>query len=89
MVGIVSEGDLMRRSESETEHRRSWWLSLLLQPDEKARAYVKTHGRRAGDVMTHRVISVTEDASLEEIADTLEKHRIKRVPGELDFRKRR
>ena len=87
VVGIVSEGDLMRRSESETEHRRSWWLSLLLLPDEKARAYVKAHGRRAGDVMTHRAITVTEDASLEEIAETLERHRIKRVPVVRDGRR--
>jgi CBS domain-containing protein len=80
LVGIVSEGDLMRRPESEMESHPSWWLSLLLLPEEQARKYVKTHGRHARDVMTRRVITVDEDASLEAIADTLEKHRIKRVP---------
>ena len=48
IVGIVTEGDLMRRPESDTERRSSWWLSLLLLPEEQASDYVKTHGRRAG-----------------------------------------
>jgi CBS domain-containing protein len=80
IVGIVSEGDLMRRSESGTERRPSWWLSLLLLPEQKAINYVKTHGRCARDVMTREVITVNEGATLEQIAETLEKHRIKRVP---------
>lgn len=80
IVGIVSEGDLMRRSESGTERRPSWWLSLLLLPEQKAINYVKTHGRCARDVMTREVITVNEGVTLEEIAETLEMHRIKRVP---------
>lgn len=80
LVGVVSEGDLMRRTETETERHPSWWLSLLLLPEENAVDYVRTHGRHAKDVMTRKVITVGEDASLEEIAETLEKHRIKRVP---------
>jgi CBS domain-containing protein len=79
LVGIVSEGDLMRRSESGTEHRTSWWLSLLLLPERRATDYLKTHGRRAQEVMTRALITVNDDASLEEIAEILEKHRIKRV----------
>lgn len=80
LAGVVSEGDLMRRTETETERHPSWWLSLLLLPEETAVDYVRTHGRHAKDVMTRKVITVDEDASLEEIAETLEKHRIKRVP---------
>lgn len=80
IVGMVSEGDLMRRPESETERHPSWWLSLLLLPEQKAISYVKSHGRQAADVMSRRVVTVADNASLEEIAETLEKHRIKRVP---------
>jgi CBS domain-containing protein len=76
MVGVVSEGDLMRG----TEHRPSWWLSLLMLPERRATDYLKTHGRRAQEVMTREVITANDDASLEEIAEILEKHRIKRVP---------
>ena len=80
LLGIVSEGDLMQRSESGTEHRPSWWLSLLLLPERRATNYLKTHGRRAQEVMTRTLITARDDASLEEIAEVLEKHRIKRVP---------
>jgi CBS domain-containing protein len=80
LVGIVSEGDLMRRAETGTQRRPSWWLSLLSDPDGQARSYVKSHGRRVADVMTSRVITVEEDTPLATIAETLEKHRIKRVP---------
>ena len=80
LLGIVSEGDLMRRAESGTERRPSWWLHLFSSSQEHARDYVKSHGRHAQDVMTRSVVSVGEDAPLDEIAATLEKHRIKRVP---------
>jgi len=80
LVGIVSEGDLLRRPETGTGRRHSWWLDLLASPREKALRYVKEHSRRVGDVMTRKVITVTEDTDLESIADTLEKNRIKRVP---------
>ncbi|SMF27622.1 BON domain-containing protein [Tistlia consotensis] len=80
LLGIVSEGDLMRRPESGTERHPSWWLRLLGNPDDRPIAYIKSHGAHAAEVMTRDVISVGEDATLEQIADTLERHRIKRVP---------
>ncbi len=79
VVGIVSEGDLMRRSENETERRPSWWIRAFADPEERARDYVKTHGMCAKDIMSRGVISVTEDTSLAEIAETLERRHIKRV----------
>lgn len=80
LLGIVSEGDLMHRPESETEGRPSWWLRLFAGSEEKARDYAKSHGKKAADVMTREITTVTEDARLDEIAATLERHRIKRVP---------
>lgn len=80
VIGIVSEGDLMRRPESGTERHPSWWLELIAAPQEQAREYIKTHGSNASDVMTRDPVTVGEDASLEAIATLLEKHRIKRVP---------
>jgi CBS domain-containing protein len=79
-IGVVSEGDLMRRPETGGERHPSWWLRILAEPETQAREYVKSHGGRARDVMTGQLVTVTEDASLEEIATLLEKHRIKRVP---------
>jgi CBS domain-containing protein len=80
LVGVVSEGDLMRRPEAGTGRHHSWWLDLLASPRERALRFVKEHSRRVGDVMSRKVIAVTEGTYLEEIAETLEKNRIKRVP---------
>jgi CBS domain-containing protein len=80
LVGIVSEGDLMRRPETGTMHPTPWWLWLLVLPEDQARKYVKTHGHHAREVMTSRLITIGENAPLEEIADVLERRRIKRVP---------
>lgn len=80
LLGIVSEGDLMRRRESGTERQSSWWLKMLQNPNDLAGDYVKTHGRHAKDVMTRDVVTVTAETSASEIAEILEKKRIKRVP---------
>jgi CBS domain-containing protein len=80
LVGIVSEGDLMKHVAAIGEQRRSWWLTLFADEGAMARDYVKTHARLARDVMTSDVISVKPTDSVAEIANTLERHRIKRVP---------
>jgi CBS domain-containing protein len=80
LLGIVSESDLMRRADGGTARHPSWWLSLVSSPEERAIAYIKSHGKRASDVMTSAVVAVPEEASLEEVAELLERHRIKRVP---------
>lgn len=81
VVGIISEGDLVRRAEIGTDQARSWWLRLFaLQGETAAADFAKTHGNRVGDVMTTQVISVAEATPLEKVAQLLEKHRIKRVP---------
>ena len=80
LVGMISEGDLLRRVETGTQVRRSWWLEMLSTNTELAGDYVKTRGRRARHVMTRDVVSVAEATPLVEIADLLERHRIKRVP---------
>ena len=78
VVGIVSEGDLMRRAALGTDTPRSWWLRLF--GEDAARDYMKVHGTTVGDVMTSPAVSVRRAASLKEIAHLFEKHRIKRVP---------
>jgi CBS domain-containing protein len=80
VIGIVSEGDLIGHAGTVGEQRRSWWLRLLTGEDALARDYAKTHARSVRDVMTTRVITVPDTASLAEIARQMEKHGIKRVP---------
>jgi CBS domain-containing protein len=80
LVGIVSERDLIRRSEIAGERRPPWWLELVSDPARRAKDYVKTHGGHAGDVMTRNVVTVTEATPVAELARLLEDHRIKRAP---------
>jgi CBS domain-containing protein len=80
LLGVVSEGDLMRRVESDTGRRRSWWLSAFIGNQVLAAEYVKEHSRRVADVMTRKVITATPKTPLHVIADLLEKNAIKRVP---------
>jgi CBS-domain-containing membrane protein len=81
VVGIVSEGDLMRRPESDTNMRaRSWWLMMTTDAQRLAREYNETHGQLASDVMTKNVTVVDEETPVGEIAQTLEEKHIKRVP---------
>ncbi len=78
LVGIVSEGDLLRHVASERTPR-SWWLRLF-DEDTEAKDYIKAHGRHVRDVMTRNVISVAEDTPVADVAELLETRHIKRVP---------
>jgi CBS domain-containing protein len=80
MVGIVSEGDLMRRAEAGSGRCRPWWLAMLTGRDVLAAEYVKEHSRKVTDVMTSSVVTATPETPLQDIATLLEKNRIKRVP---------
>lgn len=86
LVGVVTEGDLLRRDEIGTQRHRPWWLRLIVSPGRQAADFTRTHGRRVSDVMTESVISVPNDAELEEVVDLMERHRIKRVPVTQDGR---
>jgi CBS domain-containing protein len=80
LVGIVSEGDLMRRPEIGTTKRHSWWLELISNKWGSATEYIKSHSRKVADVMTRDVITAKPDMPLGDIAAMLERNRIKRVP---------
>jgi CBS domain-containing protein len=80
VVGILSEGDLMRRAETGTEPRPSRWLELVTSTDRLAADYTRTHGRKASEIMTRGVVTVTDTTPIAEVAHLLETHRIKRVP---------
>ncbi|MBT2785253.1 MULTISPECIES: CBS domain-containing protein [unclassified Halomonas] len=79
VIGIVSEGDLMRRVKNDGNHRDAWWLTLFTGGKD-AGDYVKSHGRKAHEVMTPNPMTVEENTPLHTIARMLEKHHIKRVP---------
>ncbi len=80
VVGLVSEGDLIRRSEIGARDYSSWWLAAVGGKVRLAEEFVKTHGMSAADIMTEDVVIVTADTPVWQIAETLEKNKIKRVP---------
>ncbi len=80
VVGILTEGDLLRRSETGTERHRPRWLEILMGPGRMAGEYVRTHGRKVAEIMTTDVISVAADTPLDEVVGVMERRRIKRVP---------
>jgi CBS domain-containing protein len=80
LSGVLSEGDLLRRSELGADRKRPRWLELLLGGGRLAEAYAHEHGGKAGEVMTRHVETITEDAQLSEAVDRMIRHRIKRLP---------
>jgi CBS domain-containing protein len=80
LVGIVSEGDLMRRPETGTAKPPSWWLELISSERSLASEYIKSHSRKVVDVMSRNVVTASPDTPLGDIAALLERNRIKRVP---------
>jgi CBS domain-containing protein len=79
-IGMLSEGDLLRRAELGTERKRPRWLGFLLGPGRLAEEYTHTHGRRVADVMTDKFYSVAPDTPVQDVVHLMERHRIKRVP---------
>ncbi len=80
LVGVITEGDFLRRSETGTERKRPRWLEFLLGPRRLADDYVHTHARKVEEVMTREPITITEDTPLDEVVQIMERRRVKRLP---------
>lgn len=81
LVGMLSEGDLVHRAEIGTEeHRHSWWFRLFRDTGVLAEEYARSHSRHVFDVMTRRVHSVAELTPITDVAEVLDRNRIRRVP---------
>jgi CBS domain-containing protein len=80
LVGVVTEGDFLRRSETGTERKRPRWLEFLMGPGRLADEYVHTHARIVKDVMSCAPVTIAEDAGLDEAVELMERRRIKRLP---------
>jgi CBS domain-containing protein len=80
LVGIVTEGDFLRRGETGTEKTRSPWYDAFFGAGEAASAYIRAHGMKVHDVMTRELVTVVEDTPLREAVDLMEQRGIKRLP---------
>lgn len=79
LVGMLTEGDLLRRAETGTERPRSGWMQFLLGPGRMAKDYVRTHGRKVEEIMTRDVLSISEMTPLDEVVDVMESRGVKRL----------
>ena len=80
LIGMVSQSDLLHRAEVGTERKHKWWFRIFADSGAAAREYAKAHGLKAHDIMSRYVVSVRDDAELRDVADILDKRRIKQVP---------
>ncbi len=80
LVGVVSEGDFIRRSEIGTGRKRGRWLRFILGPGKSASDFVHEHGHKVGEVMTKSPLTITEDTALAEIVLLMEQNNVKRLP---------
>jgi CBS domain-containing protein len=80
LVGIVTEGDFLRRGELGTQRRRPKWFEFFLGPGKLAEEYVQASAKKIENVMTPDPRTIGEDESLAAVVDMMERHRIKRIP---------
>ena len=80
LVGVVTEGDFLRRAETGTQRKRARWIEFFMGPGQSADEYVHSHGRKVADVMTSTPITITEDTRLDDIVSLMERSSIKRLP---------
>ncbi len=80
LVGIVTEGDFLRRRETGTQRRRPRWLEFIMGPGKLASEYTHESGRKVDEVMTDEVYTATEDMPLDQAVHLMERYRIKRLP---------
>jgi CBS domain-containing protein len=80
LVGIVTEGDFLRRAETGTQRRRPRWLEYLIGPGRLADEYTRSRGRKVSEIMTAEPVTISKDTPLDEIVRLMEKRQIKRLP---------
>jgi CBS domain-containing protein len=80
LVGIVTEGDFLRRSELGTQRQRPKWLEFIVGPGRLAQEYTQSSGRKVEAIMTPDPRTIGEDEMLEAVVDTMERHHVKRLP---------
>jgi len=80
LVGVVTEGDFLRRAETGTQRKRARWIEFFMGQGQSAEEYVRTHGRKVADVMTPTPITITEDTRLDDIVNLMEQRAVKRLP---------
>lgn len=86
LIGMLTEGDLIRRAELGTAGRAAGRLSVFLAPGRAAHDYIRTHALKVREVMTDEVVSISPDAPLTDVVQIMESQQVKRLPVLADGR---
>ncbi|OWV96074.1 hypothetical protein ATY81_27985 [Rhizobium sp. R72] len=78
VCGMLTEGDLMLRREIRLSPRAVRSAELISEIDLER--YICSHGWSVADVMSQDVIVARPDSEVSDIAESLQAHRIKRLP---------
>ncbi|MCA3245366.1 MAG: CBS domain-containing protein [Azospirillum sp.] len=78
-IGVVSESDLIARPETHTLTAKNWWQSVFTSRQVEAKAFVKSHGQTAGDVMTGEIVAIAPGATLAGAAALMLKKNVHRL----------
>ena len=80
LVGILSDGDFIRRVEVGTEKRRGRWLAMLAGTSQVALDFTRQYGRKVNQIMSPNPITIEEDTPLEQVVQLMESHGVTRFP---------
>jgi len=80
LIGIVTEGDFLRRSELGTQRKRPRWLEFIVGPGKLAQEYTHSAGRKIEEIMTVDPQTISENETLEAVVKTMERRHVKRLP---------
>lgn len=83
LVGMVSEGDILRPLTKSATAQREWWLGALAEGEELAAAFIeycRRDRRNARDMMARDVVTATPEAAMGELAGLMIQHQVKRIP---------
>ncbi len=80
LIGIVTEGDFLRRSELGTQRQRPKWLEFIVGPGKLAQEFTHSAGRKVEEIMTPDPRTISENETLESVVETMERHHVKRLP---------
>jgi CBS domain-containing protein len=80
LVGMVTQGDFLRRAETGTDRHHSRLAEFFADSGRLADEYVRSHANTVADIMTRDVVTVAADATLSDAVDLMLRHHVKRLP---------
>lgn len=79
LVGVFTEGDLLRRTELGTDRKGGGWFEFLFGSGRRATDYAHSHGVRVEEVMTRHPLTCRPGDDLRTVVETMIERAVKRL----------